>query len=85
MLRLIRFYNKLGDIAKEFWEFISTGLFLDWKLQAEEEYVKTAPLKSLEAVNWLLSFLNKNKKIEQKHKFLSDQIGIVGKSCSGFL
>ena len=39
-------------------------------------------LKSLEVVNWLLSFLNENKKIEQKQKFLSDQIGIVGKSCS---
>ena len=46
---------------------------------------KLRPLKSLEAVNWLLSFLNKNKKIERKHKSLSDQIGIVGKSCSGFL
>ena len=43
---------------------------------------KLHPLKSLKVVNWLLSFLNKNKKIEQKHKSLSDQIGIVGKSCS---
>ena len=40
--RLIRFYNKPGDITKEFWEFSSTGLFMDWKLQTEEEYVKTA-------------------------------------------
>ena len=42
---------------------------------------KLHPLKSFEAVNRLLSFLNKNKKIEQKHKSLSDQIGIVRKFC----
>ena len=40
--RLIRFYNKPGDIAKEFWEFSSVGLFMDWKLKTEGEYGKTA-------------------------------------------
>ena len=34
--RLIRWYNKPGDIATEFWEKAiqshSTGLFMDWKL-----------------------------------------------------
>ena len=57
--------------------FELTGVNCMWKLH---------PLKSLEAVNWPLSFLNKNKKIEQKfgQKSLLNQIGIVGTSCPGF-